>query len=155
MKKSLKSLWMIVISLLTVIFSALGVTPAHAAGIVSTCDKTSLLAAISGGGTVTFACSGTITLTEPINISGNLTLDGAGQSVTISGGNAVNVFYIPAGSVLTLKNITVADGYVGPGKAGGGFLNVGTLNIENSTISNNQADLGGGGSVLLVVASPP
>jgi hypothetical protein len=144
MKKSLKSSWMIVISLLTLIFSALGVTPAHATGIVSYCDETSLLGAISGGGTITFRCSGTITLTGTIHILQDITLDGAGQNVTISGGNAVSVFYIPIGNGLTLKNITVANGYVGPGMAGGGFQNLGRLKIENSTISNNQADMGGG-----------
>ena len=37
--------------------------PAHAGGVVSVCDEAHLLAALAGGGTVTFSCSGTITLT--------------------------------------------------------------------------------------------
>jgi hypothetical protein len=32
--------------------------PAQAGGVVSTCDETHLRSALSGGGTVTFACSG-------------------------------------------------------------------------------------------------
>lgn len=34
--------------------------PAHAEGVVTVCDEAHLLAALAGGGTVTFACSGTI-----------------------------------------------------------------------------------------------
>ena len=41
-------------------------TPAHAGGIVSVCDEAHLLAALADGGTVTFSCSGTITLTATI-----------------------------------------------------------------------------------------
>src|SRR5271169_3341774 len=36
---------------------------ARAGGVVSVCDETHLRAALAGGGTVTFTCSGTITVT--------------------------------------------------------------------------------------------
>ena len=45
------------------------------------------------GDTITFACSGTITLTSTLTIkrkgqtAGNLTLDGSGESVILDGGN--------------------------------------------------------------------
>jgi pectate lyase len=42
---------------------------------------------LSGGGTVTFSCSGTITLTSTITIASDTTIDGSGQAVTISGDN--------------------------------------------------------------------
>jgi len=71
----------VALMLLTV---ALPVSPAHASGAVTECDDARLLAALSGGGTVTFSCSGYIYLTSPITISTNTTIDGSGQSVEIS-----------------------------------------------------------------------
>src|SRR5581483_6431680 len=57
--------------------------PARAATTVSTCDEPTLDAAIAAGGTVTFACSGTITLTHAITIGAgaNVTLDASGATV--------------------------------------------------------------------------
>jgi hypothetical protein len=60
--------------------------PANAGGVVSTCDETNLLMAMSGGGTITFTCSGTISLISvpSIPISSDTTVDGTGQNVTIT-----------------------------------------------------------------------
>ena len=85
-------------------------TPAHAGGIVSVCDEAHLLAALAGGGTVTFSCSGTITLTATITIAADTTIDGSGQTVTISGNHAVRVFTVNSGVTLNLNRLTVADG---------------------------------------------
>ena len=41
---------------------AVPAAPADVGGVVTVCDEAHLLAALAGGGTVTFACSGTITL---------------------------------------------------------------------------------------------
>ncbi|MBK7202196.1 hypothetical protein [Candidatus Amarolinea dominans] len=54
------------VTTLVVLALTMPATPAHAGGIVSICDETHLLAALAGGGTVTFSCSGTITLTDTI-----------------------------------------------------------------------------------------
>ncbi len=123
---------------------ALPATPAHAGGMVSVCDETHLRAALSGGGTVTFSCSGTITLTAAIVIAADTTIDGSGQSVTISGNNAVRVFYVNSGITLNLTGLIVANGM---GFNGGGIYiaNRGTLIVSNSTISNNSATSAGGG----------
>src|SRR6266404_1220368 len=94
---------------------------ARAAGVGSSCDEASLLSAISGGGTVTFTCSGTITLTATITIFADTTIDGTGRNVTISGGNAVQVFIVPAGVKLNLKKITIANGNTS--QSGGGIFN--------------------------------
>ena len=58
--------------LLAVLLAACSATaaPAHAGGVVSVCDEAHLLAALAGGGTVTFSCSGTITLTAEIDDCG-------------------------------------------------------------------------------------
>ena len=87
-----------------------GVYPAHAGGVVSVCDEAHLLAALAGGGTVTFSCSGTITLTAEITIAADTTIDGSGQTVTISGNHAVRVFTVNSGVTLNLNGLTVADG---------------------------------------------
>ena len=60
-------------------------------------DEGHLLTALSGGGTVTFSCSGTITLTAEITIAADTILDGSGQAVTISGNHAVRVFAVNEG----------------------------------------------------------
>ena len=117
-------------------------TPAQAGGIVSVCDEANLLAALAGGGTVTFNCSGTITLTATITIAADTTIDGSGQSVTISGNHAVRVFTVNAGVTLNLDRLTVAGGSAA---TGGGIYNSGTLTVSNSTFAGNSAGFGGGG----------
>ena len=65
--------------------------PAFAGGVVSNCTEADLRTALAGGGTVTFACDGTITITTPKSISADTTLDATGHTVTISGNNAVRL----------------------------------------------------------------
>src|SRR6516162_661195 len=121
---------------------AMACTPImRAAGLVSSCDEASLLTAVSGGGMVTFTCSRTITLTATITIFADTTIDGTGQNVTISGGNAVQVLTVPTGVKLSLNKLTIANGN---GFYGGGVLNDGgTLTVTNSTFSGNSALYGG------------
>ena len=88
---------------------AVPAAPAYGGGVVSVCDEAHLLAALAGGGTVTFSCSGTITLTATITIAADTTIDGSGQNVTISGNHAVPVFYVSSGVTLSLNALTVAD----------------------------------------------
>ena len=52
---------------------------------------------------MTFSCSGTITLTAEIVIAADTTIDGSGQTVTISGNNAVRVFSVNAGVTFNLN----------------------------------------------------
>ena len=120
---------------------------ARAGGVVSSCDEASLLTAVTGGGMVTFTCSGTITLTATITILADTTIDGAGQNVTISGGNAVRVFFVPSGVQLNLNKITIANGNANSSTyaQGGGIASYGTLTVTNSTFSGNSAQFVGGG----------
>ena len=46
-----------------------------AGGIVTNCTETSLRAALAGGGTVTFACDGTIVLSNTLVIATNTVCD--------------------------------------------------------------------------------
>ncbi len=143
MKRSLLSM-----ALLATLFSPSG----EATVTVSDCSAPSgapgrlveIIAAAAAGDTVVFACSGTITLTATIPIVKNLDLDGAGQSVTISGGNTVRVFTVIAGVTFKLQNLTVANG-AASGSNGGGVYNSGAMDVTNVTFSGNSATYGGGG----------
>ena len=109
---------------------------AYAAGVVSTCDEASLNTALTGGGVVTFSCSGTITVTSTKTIAINTTIDGTGQNVIISGGNSVQIFVVNTGITLNITQMTISDG---SGTDGGAISSQGTVNILQSTFSNNTA----------------
>src|SRR5438477_11651870 len=63
-------------------------------GTVTNLTQEDLQSAMSGGGTVLFGDSGTLTLTSTIPVTADTILDGGGQQVTISGGNAVRLFEV-------------------------------------------------------------
>jgi len=94
--------------------------------------------------TINFNSNYTIVLSSELTISRNVTIDGAGHAITISGNNAVRVFYVNTGVTFNLSNLTVANGKVSSGN-GGGIYNTGTLNVTNSTFSDNSAGGSGGG----------
>ncbi len=112
---------------------------------VGVCDEAHLVAAVAGGGTVTFSCSGFIVLTRPIAIAAPTTLDATGQAVTISGNNAVRVFTVSSGASLTLIGLTIVDGYDTSALGGGGISSYGgTVTVTNCTLAGHSALLGGG-----------
>jgi len=115
----------------------------QAAGAVSVCDEDHLLAALSDGGTVTFACDGTIVLTNTIIVVADTVVDGSGRSVTISGNNMVSVFRVN-NVTLTLKGLTITNGR--NTSEGGGAVSAfgGTVNVDQSTLADNRAYNGGG-----------
>jgi hypothetical protein len=128
--------------------------PAHAAATitVSTCDESDLDAAVAqansdnAGDTITFACSGGISLTSTLDITGSMTLDGTGQQVTLGGGRdpstgqpGVGVLSVASGVTFTLNDLTVADAGVS-----GLLNNGGTVNITGSTFTDNVSPGGGG-----------
>ena len=111
--------------------------------IVSSCDETSLNSTINNANandTIAFSCSGTITLTATINISKTLTLDGTGQSVTLSGGNSVQVLNVYTNTNLSLNNLFITNGNA---SNGGAISNYGTLVVSNTTFAYNKANYGG------------
>lgn len=125
---------------------------------VVNCTETDLRAAMTGGGTVTFACDGTITLGDTIVCTNDTVLDGSGHEVTISGGGSVQVFYVAAS--LTLIHLTISAGRSrdgangvwvypagssagGPGEPGGGICNVGVLTLRDCVVTGNRAGNGG------------
>lgn len=148
--------------------------PTHAATTitVNTCDESHLDAAVAQANsdndddTITFGCTGTITLTSGLFITGDMSIDGNGQNVVIDGGNAVRLFEVSA--ALTLDSLTLSAGSSNFGAAiyntssgtlyitnttfsnntvangpAGAIYNRGTIHLDNSTFSGNSAELGG------------
>ena len=116
--------------------------------------------ALAGPDTIILA-AGTYTLTiagadedagatGDLDITDDLTITGAGQATTIIDGGALDrVFHVITGSTVEISGVTVQNGRVLDGlpTAGGGIRIDGTLNLTDSTISNNAAAFGteGGG----------
>jgi len=104
---------------------------------VTSCTEAALRSAMAGGGTVTFACSGTITLGNTVVIATDTVLDASGRQVTINGGNLVRVFYVNTNITLTLINLTLANGLSADG-CGGGIYNEGVLTATNCHFVSNR-----------------
>ncbi|HJT59856.1 MAG TPA: choice-of-anchor Q domain-containing protein [Ktedonobacteraceae bacterium] len=101
----------------------------------------------NAGDSITFSCSGDIRLSNTLSITGSMTIDGSGQSITLDGQNQVQVISTSS-SDLILKTLTIANGSA-PGSGGAIFNDGGTLSISNSTLSNNSASgqFGEGGGI--------
>src|SRR5215468_7182769 len=122
-------------------------------GSSASCTETDLDACLPGGGrfdgAVAFRCGtapATIPVTSTKTISADTTIDGGGL-ITISGGNAVQIFTVDAGVTFTVQNLTIADGKTSG--EGAGIHNSGTTKVTNCTFSGNIADpvIGEGGAI--------
>ncbi|MGD0075171.1 MAG: right-handed parallel beta-helix repeat-containing protein [Candidatus Binataceae bacterium] len=114
-----------------------------------TSDSNSTCAAGIGNDAIVFSVTGTIGLNSALPaIANTLTIDGSGQSITVDGGGAYQVFYINSTATVTLNDLTVANGYASKSslgsELGGGAYNNGTLTVSNSTFSTNSALVQGG-----------
>jgi hypothetical protein len=108
--------------------------------------------------TIEFSVTGTIAIAATLNITDTqLAIEGFDSSpgITISGGNANQIITVGA-TILTLENLTLADGFVGgpPTAFGGAIYEVMTnLEIENCTFSGNTAGgtlaAGAGGAIFM------
>lgn len=105
----------------------------------------------SGADTISFTIDGNIVLgsTLTINDSAGITIDGTGHSIILNGNKAVRVLMVNQGITLTVKNLTVANGYTandafGGGSGGGIINNKGFLNVVGCTFSGNSAMSHGG-----------
>lgn len=108
-----------------------------AGGVVSNCDEASLRAAMSGGGTVTFACDGTITVTSTLVIDTDTIFDATGHDVTIDGNFANRVFEVQRGVTCTMTGLKIVNGL--QPVEGAGVLNSGVLTLQRCLFSNNVA----------------
>lgn len=113
---------------------------------VAECTEQAFRSAIANaepGATITFGCDGTITLTEaggdtPINVFKDLTIDGTGRDVTISGGDQVAPLNT-ASQQIVLRNLTFRDGKAARTLGGGAVYNQGGLLVDNVDFLSNSA----------------
>ena len=68
-------------------------------------------------------------------------IDGPSGGVTVSGGNAVEVFDVASHVTATISGVTITDG--NSSYYGGGLLNDGTVTLDDCTITGSTG-LGGG-----------
>ncbi len=128
----------------------------------SDCSLREAIATAVNGQNITFDSSlsgGTIHLASTLNIVQNMTIDGSAlaSKITVSGDDAVRVFYIHSGMTVTLDSLIITKGNgTAPNTedntttGGGGIQNNSgntggvVLTVKNSIISDNSADNGGG-----------
>jgi CSLREA domain-containing protein len=104
----------------------------------------------AGSDTIIFSVSGTIGLVSSalpnVPNGSTVTIDGAGHSVAISGGNAVPVLSVSG--IVTLRDLTIANGYnsnINFEDGGGAAVSPGgSLIVGHCTFTNNFARRGGG-----------
>jgi hypothetical protein len=99
------------------------------------------------GDTIQFAATlkgGTIILNNTLDINQNLTIDGAGSGITVSGGGMNRVFMIEAGVAADINALTITGGVTPLLFVGGGIYNKGSLTLSNSIVTGNAAGDGGG-----------
>jgi predicted outer membrane repeat protein len=97
-----------------------------------------------------FATPQTIVLASELpEIVGEVTIDGyiegrlwRATGVTVSGGNQARVFTVLPGARVTIRSLTIADGYA---QDGGGIVNQGELVVKGVTFVGNVAEQLGGG----------
>jgi CSLREA domain-containing protein len=84
--------------------------------------------------------------TGDLDITGDLTITGAGAALTFIDGGAIDrVFDVLPGAVAMLDGVTVRNGNTGAGnQTGGGISNAGTMVLSNSTVTASAAAYGGG-----------
>lgn len=131
--------------------------PVRAGGVILDCDNDSAFSsALASGGDVTFNCGNanldaTIALSSTKTISLHTTIDGGGK-ITLSGSFSSRLFVVNSGIHLTLKNISLINGYNSDGNGGGAVYNTGTLALDNVTIQN-MPDSGFNGGAISTVGS--
>ena len=151
--------------ILALLAASLNIAPAHAVSYTVTNTNDSgagslrdAIANAASGDIINFdpSLSGqNISLASTLNFSRNVTIDGSSLSspITISGNNAVRVFYISPSATVTLNNLRIQNGVANTvisstwHLSGGGIYNDGTLTVNNSTVSNNNASQWGGGNL--------
>jgi uncharacterized repeat protein (TIGR01451 family) len=102
-----------------------------------------------GADTIVFAGANlNITLNSVLPfINDDVTIDGAGHAITVSGNNSDRVLVVNSGKTLNLNVLTIANGAAAGD--GGGIYNNGTLNVTNSTFNGNTAGNAGGAIINL------
>jgi hypothetical protein len=122
-------------------------------------NETALIKAISQANAngaadiINLAPNATYTLAQPVNaaiglpsVTSEIIVNGNSSVIRrshTSGTPAFHIFPVSSTGIRTLNNLTIRNGRART-DAGGGILNLGTLNATDSVLSGNSANLGGG-----------
>jgi len=108
------------------------------------------LADVIPNGPIIFDNDYHILLNSTLAVTKNLTIDGSGHAIILDGQDTMRVMYTEWSPVTaTVRNLTIQNGNATTSVgivaiAGGGILNLGTLNVANVSFINNSAvDYGG------------
>ena len=119
--------------------------------VVTEASEAALRDAMAMGGLVVCSFNGTITLSNTIDVTRNVTLDAHNRSVVISGNNSNRIFIVASGVKFSATNLVFANGLnVGqiggyPGRGGAIYSDGGTIQLISCTLSSNSVT-GGQGS---------
>src|SRR5262249_48547690 len=100
---------------------------------------------------IDFKVAGTIQLASPLpDLASNITILGPGADLLAVSGPGINgfegsVFIVLEGATVTLSGVTVTNGFEEGSAAG--IRNLGTVLLENCTVSNNYNWFGGPGGL--------
>ena len=129
--------WSCVLALLLFATPRLFAQPAPPVSPPVNCTTADLIAELERTNHIFLNCSNTVTLTNPIVISGDVTIEGVtNRAVTLSGNNATRIFTVLPGGSLTLLNLTLTAGKAGRGAA---INNQGIIFATNCTFKANKA----------------
>ncbi len=134
--------------------------PLLADGTVTDLTQAALEEALAEGGLVLFDEEGTISITNTIRITNDVTLDATGLSVILSGGDLVRIFQVEPDVLLTVFGVTFSSGNSTNGgalyiKAGAAveltdcifrFNNADGKTGSDGTDGSDQSGVGGNGS---------
>ncbi len=148
---------LLVLCLSLLVFALVPTPKAHAASwtvCTSGCDFTSLSIAIAAGTTVNgdiITVMDAVRTEFNINVTKDLTIRGQGMNNTIVQANAspnvvtASVFIIGSGRTVVIENMTIQNGgRLGTVSGGGIYVNGANLTLNNVTLRNNNASVGGG-----------
>jgi hypothetical protein len=125
--------------------------------IVERCTDPALRQAIAdapAGATVRFACDGEIPLLDssgPIDISKELTIDGSGREVAITGDGRTRLFFLSGNTTITMRDLTLRAGRVVGEPIGGGAVVVANTKLiaDGVRFAGNYSDSRGGAIAVL------
>jgi len=130
--------------------------------VVTAASEAELRNAMAIGGLVRCCFNGTITLSNTIDVTRDVTLDAHSRSVVISGNDAVRLFKVASGVTFSATNVVFAHGRTvgldgasqgdtigqpgNPGQGGGIFIDGGTVWLNFCTLISNSVAGGKAGT---------
>jgi hypothetical protein len=114
--------------------------------VVSVPTEAALRAAVAVGGNIRLCFNGTVTLTDAITVTKNVSLDARGVSVVISGGAVQRLFVVNNGVTFNATNLALIDGVTTNGGAAIRSIG-GRVTLVDCVVSNHMATNVSGGAI--------